>query len=104
MTTDQFTIPIFKDTVIKSCFMKFKYILLLTFLGNFLFAQKKERPNVLFIISDDLTATAVSSYENNECQTPNIDKLASEVTLYTGAYSQQPVCGPSRSDRNAGYE
>ena len=32
--------------------------------------------NVLFIISDDLTATALSCYGNNVCSTPNIDALA----------------------------
>ena len=42
------------------------------------FSQQKEKPNVLFIISDDLTATAVSSYENKAYSTPNIDQLASE--------------------------
>jgi iduronate 2-sulfatase len=41
-------------------------------------AQKQEKPNILFIISDDLSATAVSSYENKACHTPNIDGLASE--------------------------
>ncbi|MEO1011461.1 MAG: sulfatase [Bacteroidota bacterium] len=66
-------------------------------------AQQRNRPNVLFIIADDLTATAVSSYENDACQTPNIDKLASEGTLYTKAYCQFPVCGPSRASMMSGY-
>jgi len=69
----------------------------------FLFVQAKEKPNVLFIISDDLTATAVSSYENKACFTPNIDKLASEGVLYTSAYCQFPVCGPSRASLMFGY-
>ncbi|GLR19989.1 sulfatase [Portibacter lacus] len=80
-----------------------QYILLLTFLHSFsAFAQQK-KPNVLFIISDDLTATAVSSYENKVCQTPNIDKLASEGVRYTKAYTQYPVCGPSRASFLSGY-
>lgn len=66
-------------------------------------AQKNQKPNVLFIISDDLTATAVSAYENQACQTPNIDRLASEGTLYTRAYCQYPVCGPSRASMMSGY-
>jgi len=66
-------------------------------------AQQKEKPNVLFIISDDLTATAVSSYENKVCITPNIDKLASEGIRYTRAYTQYPVCGPSRASLMSGY-
>ncbi len=67
-----------------------------------LFSQDK-KPNVLFIISDDLTATAVSSYENKACHTPNIDKLASEGVRYTKAYTQYPVCGPSRASFMSGY-
>lgn len=63
----------------------------------------KEKPNILFIISDDLTATSLSSYENQMCQTPHIDKLASEGMRYTRAYSQYPVCGPSRASFMFGY-
>lgn len=66
-------------------------------------AQDQEKLNVLFIISDDLTATAVSSYENEFCQTPNIDRLASEGVKFTMAYSQFPVCGPSRASFMFGY-
>ena len=66
------------------------------------FSQQK-KPNILFIIADDLTATAVSSYENKVCKTPNIDKLASEGVRYTRAYSQYPVCGPSRASFMSGY-
>ncbi|MFP4367933.1 MAG: sulfatase-like hydrolase/transferase [Bacteroidales bacterium] len=63
----------------------------------------KEKPNILFIISDDLTVTALSSYENKMYQTPHIDKLASEGMRYTRAYSQYPVCGPSRASLMFGY-
>ncbi|MEX0273613.1 MAG: sulfatase, partial [Flavobacteriaceae bacterium] len=62
-----------------------------------------QRPNILFIIADDLTATAVSSYGNEVSQTPNIDALAAEGTRYTSAYCQYPVCGPSRASFLSGY-
>lgn len=65
--------------------------------------QNNKKPNILFIISDDLTATAVSSYENSVCHTPNIDRLASEGMLYTRAYCQVPFCGPSRASMMFGY-
>jgi len=65
--------------------------------------KKNNMPNVLFIIADDLTATAVSSYENQTSRTPNIDQLAAEGTRYTRAYSQYPVCGPSRASLMFGY-
>ena len=42
-------------------------------------AEEERKPlNVLFIISDDLTATALGCYGNEVCKTPNINKLASE--------------------------
>ena len=62
-----------------------------------------KKMNVLFIISDDLTTTAVSSYENKVCKTPNIDKLAAQGTRYSRAYCQYPVCGPSRASFMSGY-
>jgi len=66
-------------------------------------AQETEKPNVLFIISDDLTTTAMSSYGNKLNTTPNIDRLASEGVRFTRAYSQYPVCGPSRASLMFGY-
>lgn len=77
--------------------------LLFIFFTSTLFSQQLKKPNILFIISDDLTATAVSSYENKVCKTPNIDKLASEGVRYTKAYTQYPVCGPSRASFMSGY-
>lgn len=65
--------------------------------------QQQEKPNVLFIISDDLTTTALSSYENSLPKTPHIDRLASEGMRFTRAYSQYPVCGPSRASLMFGY-
>lgn len=79
-----------------------KYLLGLILLTLFSCAQEKDY-NVLFIISDDLTATAVSSYGNKTCRTPNIDKLASEGVRYSKAYCQFPVCGPSRASFMSGY-
>ncbi|MBB2151368.1 sulfatase [Pedobacter gandavensis] len=72
-------------------------------LSGTLQAQSPKKPNVLFIVSDDLTATAVSAYENKVCKTPNIDKLAGEGTRYTKSYCQYPVCGPSRASMMFGY-
>lgn len=59
--------------------------------------------NVLFIISDDLTYTALSCYGNTICQTPNIDKLASEGVRFTQAFCQGTYCGPSRASFMSGY-
>lgn len=83
--------------------MHFQRLLLIFLLAIVGCNKEKEKLNVLFIVVDDLTATAVSSYENKVCQTPNIDKLASEGVRYTRAYCQYPVCGPSRASFMFGY-
>ncbi|MEQ1859683.1 MAG: sulfatase [Chthoniobacteraceae bacterium] len=61
------------------------------------------KPNVLFIISDDLTATALSCYGNTICKTPNIDRLAAQGTRFTRALCQGTYCGPSRASFMSGY-
>lgn len=74
--------------------------LLLLALCSSLFAAK---PNVLFIISDDLTSTALGCYGNTICKTPNIDRLAARGMRFTRAYCQGTYCGPSRASFMSGY-
>lgn len=66
------------------------------------FAENKKM-NVLFIISDDLTAEALGVYGNEVVKTPHIDKLGSEGTVFTNTFCQFPVCGPSRASFMTGY-
>lgn len=54
------------------------------------------RPNVLFVVSDDLSARiSPAGYEG--VLTPVLDRLATESTTFRRAYCQYPVCGPSRA-------
>ena len=58
-------------------------------------SAKKPKFNVLFIISDDLTATALSCYGNEVCKTPNIDRLADRGTIdkvYSPVHHAPPSC------------
>ncbi|MBA2116519.1 sulfatase [Bremerella alba] len=68
------------------------------------FTQAADKPpNVLFIISDDLTPTALSCYGNEVSKTPNIDRLAAQGTRFSHAYCNATYCGPSRASFLSGY-
>ena len=54
------------------------------------------RPNVLFVISDDLSAR-ISPAGYDGVQTPMLDRLATEGMTFRRNYCQYPVCGPSRA-------
>lgn len=66
-------------------------------------ANDPQPMNVLFIISDDLTSTALSCYGSKVCQTPNIDAIAARGTRFTRTYCQGTYCGPSRASFMSGY-
>lgn len=81
-----------------------KYFLFYLFLlVSFISIAQERKPNVLLIVSDDLNQTALGAYGNKLVSTPNIDRLASEGMLFQNAYSQYPVCGPSRASFLFGY-
>jgi arylsulfatase A-like enzyme len=52
--------------------------------------------NILFMFADQMHAFAMGCMGNDEIRTPNLDRLASEGTLFTNAYSNAPVCTPYR--------
>jgi len=62
-----------------------------------------EGPNVLFLIADDLTASALEVYGNTEVNTPNLNALAARGMVFDRAYSQYPVCDASRASLMTGW-
>ena len=56
------------------------------------------RPNIVFILADDLTYTDAGCYGNALVRTPNIDRLASEGMRFTQAYSAVAMCSPARQN------
>lgn len=54
------------------------------------------KPNILFILADDLGCFDLGCYGQKEIRTPNIDRLASEGTRFRQAYAGHAVCAPSR--------
>ncbi|MCX6293156.1 MAG: sulfatase-like hydrolase/transferase, partial [Sphingobacteriales bacterium] len=64
-------------------------------------AQKKSKPNVLFIAIDDLKPE-LGCYGNTIVKTPNIDRLAKMGTVFLSNYCQQSVCGPTRASLMTG--
>ncbi len=61
-----------------------------------MFAAKKAHPNVLWLIAEDLSPD-MACYGNQLVKTPNLDKLATEGTMFTNAFATASVCSPSRS-------
>lgn len=55
------------------------------------------KPNVIYILADDLGIGDLGCYGQQKFKTPNIDRLASEGMLFTQHYSGATVCAPSRS-------
>ena len=57
----------------------------------------QERPNIVFIMTDDHAKAAVSAYGSELLQTPNIDRLAREGMLFTNSFVTNSICAPSRA-------
>src|ERR1700736_1981873 len=59
-------------------------------------AAAPRKPNIVFILADDLGYSDLGCYGQQQIQTPNIDRLASEGVRFTQAYAGSTVCAPSR--------
>ncbi len=58
--------------------------------------REYERPNIIFIMADDLGYADLGCYGQKRIRTPNIDRLAAEGMRFTQCYAGAPICAPSR--------
>jgi arylsulfatase A-like enzyme len=59
-------------------------------------APATKKPNIVFVLADDLGYGDLGCYGQKQIETPNIDRLAAEGMRFTQAYSGSTVCAPSR--------
>ena len=60
-------------------------------------ADERARPNIIFIMSDDHCAQAISAYGSKVNVTPNIDRLATEGMRFDNCFVTNGICAPSRA-------
>ncbi len=76
-------------------------IALIVLLGLKLFASNicvaDDRPNIVFIMSDDHAYQAISAYGSKLNETPNIDRIAKDGLRFDRCYVTNSICGPSRA-------
>ncbi len=65
--------------------------------GHPVAAQSAEKPNVIFILVDDMGYADVGAYGNPYHRTPNIDRLAAQGMRFLNAYAAAPNCSPTRA-------
>ena len=57
----------------------------------------QQRPNIVFILADDLGVNDLAVYGRRDHRTPNLDALAARGVRFTSAYVASPICSPSRA-------
>jgi arylsulfatase A-like enzyme len=89
-----------KHPTITKCFLLLAACLSICWHADF--AAAAERPNIIFILSDDLAQGDVGCYGQKLIQTPNLDLMAREGMRFTQAYCGTTVCAPSRTSLMTG--
>jgi arylsulfatase A-like enzyme len=65
-------------------------------------AANSPKPNIVFILADDLGWRDTSLYGSTFCETPNIERLARRGMMFTQAYAANPLCSPTRASIQTG--
>ena len=65
-------------------------------------AWAQQKPNFVFVFSDDVNRDSWGVYGNPDCQTPHIDRLARQGLLFEKAYCSVAMCGPFRQELYSG--
>ena len=65
-------------------------------------AEKNTKPNIIFILCDDMGYGDLGCYGQKYIQTPNLDRMAQEGMRFTQAYAGSPVSAPSRASLMTG--
>ncbi|MDF1810918.1 MAG: arylsulfatase [Verrucomicrobiales bacterium] len=73
-----------------------KRLTLLIWIVAVICCRGEDRPNIVFILADDLGYGELGCYGQEKIKTPNIDRLASEGLRFTQHYTGAPVCAPAR--------
>ena len=60
-------------------------------------AEGAERPNIIFMFTDDHAYQAISAYDSSVNRTPNIDRIAAEGMIFRNSFVTNSFCGPSRA-------
>ena len=81
-----------------TCFALLAATLVVCLGGSSLFAaEPATRPNVLFILCDDLRPDALGCYGSKHVKTPHIDRLAAGGVRFTSGFCTTSLCSPSRA-------
>src|SRR5688500_17807876 len=71
--------------------------LLIPFILCAIISHAQQRPNIIYIMSDDHDAKAISAYYKKYIQTPNIDRIAKEGVIFNKAFVGKSICSPARA-------
>ena len=81
--------------LVSNCFARL-FAIFLIFWSSILHAEDPERPNIVWIIAEDMSPD-LGCYGNQVVTTPNIDDLAEKGMQFTHVFTTSPACSPSRT-------